>query len=131
MGPWTGRGPITSNRGNITDLPSTPGDPDNSSWVEPINQAGSFVVLTTGRNFTPIRENPITCAFIGRVTDLKGKVVSGTGAYANLTGNFNVTVTANAIQPRNTTAPFACNFDADNSAFETDTATAVGLINLH
>jgi hypothetical protein len=85
VGPWTGRGPITSNRGNITDLPSAPGDPDNSSRVELINQAGSFVVLTTGGNFAPIRENPITCAFIGRVTDLKGKVASGAGAYAKLT----------------------------------------------
>ena len=130
VGPWAGRGPI-SNRGNITDVPSLKIDPPNSSRTTLVSAAGSFTTLNTGGTFIPGRQNPFTCAFTAQFRNLNAHVVSGTGAYRNLTGNLNVDISISGVQPRNARFPFACNFRADNSAFETDTAVAVGFVNLH
>ena len=128
VGPWTGRGPI-SGQGNITDVPSLKTDPMNSSRTTLVNPSGSFTTLNTGGNFIPGRGNPFTCAQTARVTGLQVKIVTGTGAYRHATGNLVVNISINAVQPRLPNG--RCNFNADNSAFETDTAVAVGFVNLH
>jgi hypothetical protein len=128
VGPWSGRGPI-SNNGVVTDIASKPGDPPNSNRHTLADPAGTFTVLTTGGNFIPGLTNPITCAFTARITGINVKVVAGTGAYRNLSGNLVANVFASGYQPRYPNG--RCNFNADNSAFETDTVTAVGFVNLH
>jgi hypothetical protein len=130
VGPWAGRGPI-SGRGNITDVPSLKTDPVNSSRTTLVNEAGSFTTLNTGGNFIPGPGNPFTCAQTAKVRGINVHIVSGTGRYRNATGNLVVNINIQAVQPRNKTFPFACNFNAPASAFETDTATAVGFVNLH
>lgn len=129
VGPWSGRGPISSNRGNITGIPSRRGDPANSGRVLLIDPVGSITVLTTGGDFFPGRTNPFTCAFTATIRSIRATVVSGTGFYRHATGGFVVTVMVNGFQPRFLNGQ--CNFNANNSAFETDNATAVGFIDLH
>ena len=128
VGPWSGRGPISGN-GNITDVASLPADPANSSRTTLVNPSGSFTTLNTGGNFVPGRMNPITCAFTGRVNGINVHIVSGTGRYRNATGNLVVNIAISGVDPRNPN--LSCNFNADNSAFETDSAVAVGFVNLH
>jgi hypothetical protein len=129
VGPWTGRGPISSNRGNITDLPSLTTDPTGSSRTILIDPAGSFTTLNTGGTFVPGRSNQFTCFFSGIIRGLSAHIVSGTGAYSKATGNLNVTLSISGFNPRLPNGQ--CNGNADNSAFETDTALAVGRVNLH
>jgi hypothetical protein len=130
VGPWTGKGPISSNRGNITGIPSARRDPPNSGRVLLIDPVGSITVLTTGGNFFPGRTNPFTCAFTATVRDIRATVVSGTGFYRHTTGGFVVTVNINGFQPRFLNG--RCNFSGNGpSAFETDNAVAVGFIDLH
>lgn len=129
VGPFTARGPI-SGRGNITDaVPSLKTDPPNSSRTTLVNEAGSFTTLNTGGDFIPGPGNPFTCAQTARVRGLNVHIVSGTGRYRNATGNLVVNINIQAVQPRLPNG--RCNFNAQNSAFETDTATAVGFVNLH
>jgi hypothetical protein len=129
VGPWTGRGPISTNRGNITGIPSLKTDPVNSGRVLLIDPVGSITVLTTGGNFFPGRENIFTCGFTARITGITARVVGGTGFYRHATGGFVVTVNVNGFQPRLLNGN--CNFNAQFSAFETDNAVAVGFIDLH
>ncbi len=129
VGPWTGHGPISTHKGNITDIPSLATDPANSSRTTLIDPAGSFTTLNTGGNFIPGRTNPFTCAFTGRVKGINVNIVTGTGAYSKATGAFRVNISISGFDPRLPNGQ--CNFNADNSAFETDTATAVGFVNLH
>jgi hypothetical protein len=128
VGPWSGRGPITNN-GIVTDIASKKGDPANSNRHTLVDPAGSFTVLTTGGNFTPGRTNPFTCAFTARINGINVKVVSGTGAYSKLTGNLIANVSVAGVQPRFPNG--SCNFNANNSAYETDTVNVVGFMNLH
>ena len=128
VGPWSGKGPIT-NSGIVTDIASKKGDPANSNRHTLNDPAGSFTVLTTGGKFTPGRTNPVTCAFSARITGINVKVVSGTRAYSKLTGNLIASVSVAAIEPRLRNG--SCNFNANNSVYETDTVTAAGLVNLH
>ena len=129
VGPWTGRGPINSKVGNITDVASLTTDPANSSRTTLVDAAGSFTTLNTGGNFIPGPGNPFTCAQTAKVRGINVHIVSGTGRYRNATGNLVVNINIQAVQPRK--ANGQCNFNANNSAFETDTATAVGFVNLH
>jgi hypothetical protein len=128
VGPWSGHG-VINNKGIVTDIAPLTTDPPNSNRHTLVDPAGSFTVLTTGGNFTPGRTNPFTCGFTARISDIDVKVVSGTGAYSKLTGNLTATVNVNGYQPRSPNGQ--CDFNADNSAFETDTVTAVGHLNLH
>lgn len=128
VGPWTGRGPISGN-GNITDAASLKTDPANSSRTLLINPSGSFTTLNTGGSFSPGRTNPFTCAFTGTVRGINVRIVSGTGAYRHATGNLVVNIRIQGTDPRFING--RCNFNADNSAFETDFATAIGFVNLH
>ena len=75
VGPWTGHGPISTHKGNITDIPSLATDPANSSRTTLIDPAGSFTTLNTGGNFIPGRTNPFTCAFTGRVKGINVNIV--------------------------------------------------------
>jgi hypothetical protein len=129
VGPWSGRGPI-SGQGNITDVPSLTADPANSSRTTLVNPAGSFTTLNTGGNFVPGRMNPFTCAFTAQITGINVHIVSGTGRYRNATGNLVVNIHAQGVNPRLPNGQ--CNGNGNvPSAFETDTATAVGFVNLH
>jgi hypothetical protein len=128
VGPWSGRGPISGN-GNITDVASLMTDPANSSRTTLVNAAGSFTTLNTGGNFVPGRMNPFSCAFTAQINGIHVQIVQGTGAYRHATGNLLVNIHAQGVDPRLPNGQ--CNFNADNSAFETDTAVAVGFVNLH
>jgi hypothetical protein len=129
VGPWTSsRGPVTG-PGNATDIPSRPLDPPNSGRTTLVDPNGSITVLHTGGTFVPGRENPFTCAFTGRVNGVNVTIVRGTGDYRNATGNLLANVRIQGTQPRRING--TCNFNANNSAFETDSITAVGFVNLH
>ena len=95
-----------------------------------INQAGSFTVLTTGGDQFRDHLDPVTCALTASIRDINARVISGAGAYRHLTGHFNVTVHVNGFVQRLATGKCDLNGD-DPTAFETDTATAVGFVNLH
>jgi hypothetical protein len=130
VGPFAEHGRVVHNRGNITDVPSLKTDPANSNRVMLVDPTGSFTVLSTGGTPGTFHLNPVTCAFHVTIRDIHGTIVTGTGAYAKATGAVNVTVHSNGTLAR--TATGACDTNpAHPSAFETDSALAVGFINLH
>ena len=132
VGPWTGHGPISTHKGNITDIPSLATDPANSSRTTLIDPAGSFTPLNTGGRSPAAGPsvNPVTCFVHFTIRDINAKIVSGTGAYAKATGNFKATASISGFLMR--TATGACDTNQnDPSAFSTTNVVAKGYINLH
>jgi hypothetical protein len=128
-GPWIGRGVIHTS-GIVTDIASLPNDPLNSNRHTLLDPSGSFTVLTTGgTNPTPV-PNPANCSFRFTIRDIDARIVSGTGAYANATGDFDATVSVVAVMQR--LPDGGCDMNQNDApAYTTSYVTAVGHINLH
>ena len=127
VGPFTGRGVIRT-MGNITDEPSMKTDPMGSSRTTLVDPTGSFTTLNTGGTPGKFHMNPVTCAFRFNIKGIDARIVDGTGAYVNATGDFRVNLHLEGYLSRTATG---CDTNqADPSAFETDTGLAVGHINL-
>ena len=129
VGPFAEHGRVVHNQGNLTDVPSLPADPAGSNRTMLVDPTGSFTVLSTGGTAGKFHLNPVSCAFWVNIKGVNSKIVAGTGAYATAAGGFKVNVHAAGYLSRTATG---CDTNqADPSAFETDTAVAVGFINLH
>jgi hypothetical protein len=129
VGPWTGHGVINTH-GNVSDLPSLRTDPANSNRHILVDPTGSFTVLTTGGTNPQFHLNPLTCAIRFSVQGIQATIVRGTGAYAKATGSFTAAVIVNGYVHRLATGKCDTNPN-DPTAFEADSVTAVGHINLH
>jgi hypothetical protein len=127
VGPFNAHGAVNT-QGNIADIASKPGDPDGSSRVQFVDPTGSWTILATGGKNPQQSLNPVTCAVRFSLQDLHANIVSGTGAYRHATGAFKADVSVKGYQPR--LANGSCNANVP-SAFEVDTVTASGHINLH
>jgi hypothetical protein len=129
VGPFTSHGAVNT-KGNITDIASLMADPPDSGRSTLVDPTGSFTVLTTGGDNFRDHLNPVTCALTASVQDIHVVIVSGTGAYRHATGTFKASVHVNGFVQR--LANEKCDLNGDDpTAFETDTAVAVGHINLN
>jgi hypothetical protein len=132
VGPWSGFG-VVRTQGNVTDIPSQPGDPANSNRHTLVDPTGSFTVLTTGGTGPANGPNPdpVTCFVHFTIRDIDANIVTGTGtgAYATATGHFTATVRISGFLSRTATG---CDENQnDPLAFSTTNVVAVGHINLH
>jgi hypothetical protein len=129
VGPWSGHG-VVNTRGNIANVPSLTTDLANTNRTTLVDPTGSFTVLTSGGTPGTFHSNPVTCAFRVNIKGINGNIASGTGAYAKATGSFKINLHVEGFLPR--LASGACDTSQSTpSAFETDTAVAVGHVNLH
>jgi hypothetical protein len=129
VGPWTGHGVINTH-GNVTDIASLRTDPANSNRHLLVDPTGSFTVLTTGGKNPQFHQNSVTCAIKFSIQDIQATIVRGTGAYAKATGNFTANVVVNGYVHRLANGKCDTN-PKDPTAFEADSVTAVGHINLN
>jgi len=97
---------VFSGAGRVVEMPSLPGDPDNSSRDDLVFPAGTMHLLSVNTGFSAsVNPNCLANATIQQTAE----IIGGTGQFVAATGQFSATIGGPALLARNPDG--SCAFD--------------------
>ena len=114
---------VFSGAGRVVEMPSLPGDPDNSSRDDLVFPAGTMHLLSITTGFSAsVNPNCLANATIQQTAE----IVGGTSQFAAATGQFSATVSGPALLARNPDG--SCAFFTQPALHEVDMFTDTGTL---